>query len=224
MTKLSAQFLNRVDQISAAEWNSLVGNAYPFLQHEFLNAMEKSGSASKSSGWIPSHLAVRDDNGELVAVAPAYLKDNSYGEYVFDWSWAHAYQQNRIPYYPKLLTAIPFTPCTGPRIKVADRPDKAEIYRFCLQKTIEFCDTNYLSSWHILFPQEVEDDLRVQKVMRQHMMKRSGVQYHWYNDNYESFTDYLGAMKARKRNSVRKERRKVQEQGIEFVIRLICFV
>ncbi|MEM9778119.1 MAG: peptidogalycan biosysnthesis protein, partial [Chloroflexota bacterium] len=103
MATFSAQFLQSIEEIPSAEWNGLAGGDYPFIQHEFLLALEKSGSASTESGWIPNHLAVRDQTNQLVAIAPAYLKDHSYGEYVFDWSWAHAYQQNRLPYYPKLL-------------------------------------------------------------------------------------------------------------------------
>ncbi|MFT5196779.1 MAG: putative N-acyltransferase [Cellvibrionaceae bacterium] len=216
MTKLIAQFLSQINQISNNEWNELVGNDYPFLQHEFLNALEQSGSASAESGWTPNHLIVRDEKDQLVAVAPAYLKTHSYGEYVFDWAWANAYEQNRMPYYPKLLTAIPFTPCTGPRIRVKDGPNAADVYRFCIQEMIGFCESNHLSSWHLLFPQEAEEDIKVQTVLRQHLMKRSGVQYHWYNDNFGSFSDYLGAMKARKRNSIRKEREKVEKQAITF--------
>ncbi|MFK7804615.1 MAG: GNAT family N-acetyltransferase [Anaerolineae bacterium] len=214
--KLTSKFLSRIDQISTKEWNDLVGDSYPFLKHEFLNALEISGSASAESGWTPNHLIVHNGEGQLLAVAPAYLKSHSYGEYVFDWSWSHAYQKNRIRYYPKLLTAIPFTPCTGPRIKVADGPHTAEIYEFCVRTMINFCETSRLSSWHLLFPQEAEENIKVQKVMSRHLMKRSGVQYHWYNAGYGSFADYLGAMKARKRNSIRKERKRVEDQAITF--------
>ena len=138
MTKLNARFLNTIDQIPAAEWNGLVGDSYPFLQHEFLDALEKSGSVSKSSGWIPSHLVVKDETGELVAAAPAYLKDNSYGEYVFDWSWADAWRRHGQAYYPKLLSAIPFTPATGPRLCVAEGESRAEVYRWMCAAVRQF--------------------------------------------------------------------------------------
>ena len=149
---------------------------------------------------------------------PLYQKYNSYGEYVFDWSWAHAYRQSRISYYPKLLTAIPFTPCAGPRLSVA--PDKSEerssIYSYCIDALIQHSRRNFYSSWHLLFPEEAEDE-EICDILNQKLMMRSGSQYHWYNEDYQSFDDYLQAMKARKRNSIRKERLKVAEQGIEFV-------
>ena len=216
MANFNAQFLQSISDISAAEWNALAGNDYPFIQHEFLWALEQSGSASADSGWHPNHLTVRDEDGTLIAIAPAYLKDHSYGEYVFDWSWAHAYQQNRIRYYPKLLTAIPFTPCTGPRLVVDPAVDQADAYKFIVSAVINHCERHRLSSWHLLFPQEAADNPAVKPALQQGMMERSGVQYHWYNQGFETFQDYLGAMKARKRNSIRKERQKVVDQGITF--------
>ncbi|MEM9774605.1 MAG: GNAT family N-acetyltransferase [Chloroflexota bacterium] len=216
MATFSAQFLQSIEEIPPAEWNGLAGDDYPFIQHEFLLALEKSGSASTESGWIPNHLVVRDQTNQLVAIAPAYLKDHSYGEYVFDWSWAHAYQQNRLPYYPKLLTAIPFTPCTGPRLVVDPAVDQTAVYTFVVSAMLNFCERRRLSSWHVLFPQEALENPAVRPVLQHGLMERSGVQYHWYNQNFETFQDYLGAMKARKRNSIKKERKKVVDQGITF--------
>ncbi|MEM8860735.1 MAG: GNAT family N-acetyltransferase [Chloroflexota bacterium] len=216
MANFNAQFLTSIEDVSADEWNTLVGDNYPFIQHQFLLALEKSGSASADSGWLPSHLTVRDEAGKLIATAPAYLKDHSYGEYVFDWSWAHSYQQNRIRYYPKLLTAIPFTPCTGPRLVVDPAVDQSAAYRFVVESMVQYCERNRLSSWHLLFPQEALDNPAVRPALQRGLMERSGVQYHWYNQNFETFQDYLGAMKARKRNSIRKERKKVVDQGITF--------
>ncbi len=218
MAQWKATFLHSIHDIPAADWAELVGDDYPFLNHAFLAALEDSESVSKKSGWVPNHMAVHDSSGKLVAALPAYLKDNSYGEYVFDWSWAHAYQQNRIAYYPKLLTAIPFTPCTGPRLCVSksQTADRIDLYRFCVDQIINHCMLRRLSSWHLLFPEEGQNP-EVEQVFNERLLKRSGSQFHWYNKNYQTFDDYLGAMKARKRNSVRKERKRVQDQGIEFV-------
>ena len=160
-------------------------------------------------------MLVRDRSRDnlLVAVVPNYLKDNSYGEFVFDWSWANAYHQNGLNYYPKLITAIPFTPCMGPRICVRSGEDTAAITRFCIDHLIVFAQQQNCSSWHILFPQtELVTELKKHPMLHQ----RWGYQYHWYNRDYQTFDDYLGAMKARKRNNVRKERRRVSDAGITF--------
>ena len=116
--ELRAEWLTKIELIEAAEWNNLVGLTYPFIRYEFLWAMEESGCVGGDSGWQARHLTVRNKAGALVAVAPSYLKEHSYGEFTFDWSWANAYSQNRLNYYPKLITAMPFTPCAGPRIAV----------------------------------------------------------------------------------------------------------
>ncbi len=219
MAQLSSRILHSIHDLSSADWDAVVGDRYPFLKHAFLSALEDSGSVSPENGWVPNHLAVSGADGALVAVAVAYLKDHSYGEYVFDWSWAHAYQQNRMRYYPKLVTAIPFTPCTGPRLCVSPTvsdDDRADVYRFCIDELIKHAKIRRLSSWHILFPEE-GTDASVIPVLNERLMMRSGSQYHWYNPGYKTFADYLGDMKARKRNSIRKERDKVSQQGIEFV-------
>ena len=179
--------------------------------------MEESGCIGNDSGWEACHLLVRDPQGTLVAAVPNYLKDHSYGEFVFDWSWANAYHQNRLNYYPKMLTAMPYTPCAGPRIVVRPTADSgitdSDLTQFCVNQLIGLASQNGLSSWHMLFPQEELVDELAQKSS---LLKRIGSQFHWYNRDYQTFDDYLGAMKARKRNSVKKERRKVADAGITF--------
>lgn len=216
MTALEATFIDRINALGSSQWNHLVGDTYPFLRHEFLWALEESGSVSADTGWTPQHLIIKDHKDELVAIAPTYLKEHSYGEYVFDWSWADAYQRNHIPYYPKLLTAIPFTPSVGPRLVVSPAYNTAETWSFCLQTIIDFCVDRQLSSWHLLFPDSHTAERLKQQTATYRLMKRSGVQFHWYNDGYQSFADYLKHMKARKRNSIRKERAHVAKQGITF--------
>ena len=213
MKSFNTQFITSIADVAPHEWNALTGRDYPFLRHEFLLALEQSGSVAPDTGWTPQHYTLRDDTGRLIAAAPAYLKDHSYGEYVFDWSWAHAYQQNRLAYYPKLLTAVPFTPSVGPRLRLHPDHDLASLTRRYITDTLTYCQNQNLSSWHLLFP-ETDQDQHITQTNT--LMKRVGVQYHWYNYNYNTFEDYLAEMKARKRNSIRKERAKVAAQGITF--------
>ncbi len=216
MSNLKAIFLNTIDDIPQRQWNRLAGETYPFLRYEFLRALEESGCATADSGWTPNHLTIRNTQGQLVAIAPAYLKEHSYGEYVFDWSWADAYQRNQIPYYPKLLTAIPFTPSVGPRLLIDPAYHTAETWDFYVQTMINFCLEQRLSSWHLLFPDEQTAEKLDDQTAAHSLLKRTGAQFHWYNDGYQTFADYLSHMKARKRNSIRKERAHVAAQGITF--------
>lgn len=223
MTKLHAQFIDQIQTIPADEWNTIAGTDYPFIRHEFLSAMEESGSVSPEAGWTPSHLIIRNDEKQLVALMPCYVKENSYGEYVFDWSWANAYHQHGVPYYPKLLTAIPFTPCVGPRLAIQSGYDNQQILQFALHAIEEECQSQRYSSWHLLFPKAdlvslLDDDKAAEdSAKRASLMQRMGSQFHWYNRNYETFEDYLNAMTSRKRKSVRREREKVAAQGITFL-------
>lgn len=182
---------------------------YPFLREEFIQALENSSSACTNTGWEPIHLSLSCDGED--AFMPLYLKDHSMGEYVFDYAWANAYHQNGLDYYPKLLTAVPFTPSEGPRVRVADSSSLNQDH--CLQLFEEVlavaADTG-ASSWHCLFPDSSHralfDDPR--------LLERSGVQYHWHNRNYQCFDDYLAALNSRKRKMVRKERAEVTAQGL----------
>ncbi len=219
MNKLTIQFIDQIRDVPLLDWNRIAGTDYPFLRFEFLAALEISGVVSPENGWISKHLVAYNAAGKLVAIAPCYLKHHSYGEFVFDWSWANAYQVNQLEYYPKLLTAIPFTPCAGPRLVVApDQDQDVEVVtRQCLQAIIAFGQQNRVSSWHLLFPQvELAEQLdQVQNEIG--LMQRIGSQYHWYNDGYETFGDYLDAMTSRKRKTIRREREKVAAQGITFL-------
>lgn len=222
MNELVAHFCDQIQTISKDEWNALTGIDYPFLRYEFLAALEDSGSVSEETGWIPQHLALRNSEYELIALAPCYLKDHSYGEYVFDWSWANAYYEHRLEYYPKLLTAIPFTPSVGPRLSVRKDVALTNIHQLCIHAIIELCHRHELSSWHLLFPHSslieiIDAEIARENLPQLKLMKRVGMQFHWYNQGYSCFADYLGAMKSRKRKSIRKEREKVAQQGITFL-------
>lgn len=202
-------FLEHLEETDAASWNSLAGLEYPFLRYEYLHALETSGSVSAASGWKPCHLTARR-GGKLVALMPMYRKSHSWGEYVFDWSWAQAYQQHGLRYYPKLVSAIPFTPCQGPRLlRQDDAPSAAEL----LAAVRDYAVEQQCSSWHLLFPdQESEQSLEAQP-----LLKRLGVQFHWRNPGgCTSFEQLLGLFTSRRRKNIRREREKVAAQGFSF--------
>jgi predicted N-acyltransferase len=206
---MKAVFLDSITDIDAASWQQVVGNDYPFLRHEFLAAMELSKSACSDTGWQAQHLLVYQQQ-QLVAVMPLYLKDHSYGEYIFDWSWANAYQRYGLPYYPKLLSAIPFTPATGARLSFLDKLDPEPLYRFVAASLQSRAEQLEASSIHILLPIEQETRLWQQ----QGLGTRTTSQYHWYNQHYQHFDDFLNTFNSRKRKNLNKERRRIGEQGI----------
>ncbi len=197
----------RIDSIAPGHWDSLCDNGYPFMRHAFLQALEASGCVSAETGWRPLHLELMQ-GGTCVLVMPLYLKTHSWGEYVFDWAWAGAYERNGLAYYPKLLNAIPFTPATGPRYgtSLADAEALTLIPKLLEQVMLEVG----ASSWHCLFPPQD----RVVHVSRP-ILKRMGCQYHWFNRDYRDFDDFIGRFNARKRKAVKRERRKVLEQDIQ---------
>ncbi len=209
---LSLSTHNAIDEIQAADWNRLADPDTPFLRHEFLAAQERHGCVGRTLGWIPHHLALRDQNGTLVAAAPCYLKSNSYGEFVFDWAWADAYARAGQRYYPKLVVASPYTPATGPRILTEDTPRRPEYAAALIRGACEVARGLGVSSLHLLFTSKEETDWAEQ----QGLMRRMGCQFHWHNAGYGSFDDLLGAFSAPKRKNVKRERRRVAEAGIRF--------
>jgi len=200
--------------------------SYPFLRHEFLQALEDSGSACDTSGWYPVHLRLQHDSEipegssgaadkNSPALMPLYLKDHSMGEYVFDHAWANAYHQNGLEYYPKLVTAIPFTPSTGPRVR-SQRPLNQDECNTFIDEVISVATDTGASSWHFLFPSSEHRQL----FKDPRLLQRSGVQYHWHNRDYQHFDDFLATMNSRKRKMVRKERADVAAQGIRVSIEM----
>jgi predicted N-acyltransferase len=206
---LNAEFLTSLAQIPAAEWDSIAGTDYPFLCHAFLYGLEKTACTTAETGWQPCHLLLRRGS-ELVALMPLYLKSHSYGEYVFDWSWADAWRQNGLAYYPKLLTAIPFTPATGPRLCIAEGRDEDQCLQAAIAAVKTFAKQKKLSSWHLLFPEAGVSE----KLLAAGLHRRAATQFHWFNDGYRSFDDFLATFSSRKRKSLNRERRRVAEQGI----------
>jgi predicted N-acyltransferase len=199
---LDVRVLDTITQCLPSQWDSLFDSEYPFLRHRFLSLLESSGSVGAKTGWEPKHILLEQD-GLPVAAMPLYLKHHSWGEYVFDHSWADAYHDHGITYYPKLVTAIPFTPATGPRIGLTPDIDSKILISQLLEATQTLAKQWEASSWHILFP---KPEL-ANKLASQHMMQRSGVQYHWHNNNYENFNDFITTFPSRKRKNVLRERR-----------------
>jgi predicted N-acyltransferase len=209
-----ARFLKSIAQIDAASWNALAGDAQPFLRHEFLLAIEESGCAVPRTGWTAAHLILEDAAGRAVGALPLYRKEHSRGEFVFDFSWANAYAQHGLPYYPKLLSAVPFTPVRGPRLLVGAGAgaDAAAISKTLAAAAIEYAKSEGLSSWHVLFPNESQAG----ELESTGMILRRDCQFHWYNRGYESFEAFLAGFTAEKRKKAKRERRRVAEAGIVF--------
>lgn len=207
---MKVRFINSINHISPSSWHDVVGTRYPFLRHDFLHALEASGSVGGDSGWQPMHLVVESEDGSLLAVMPLYLKRHSYGEYVFDWSWAEAYERHGLAYYPKLLAAIPFTPTTGARLsKTASYSD--DLTTFVANALRDKAQQLGASGWHILFSDQEE----VTKWLSTGAEVRLGCQFHWQNDGYADFSDFLNAMNSKKRRTIRKERDSLTTQGIK---------
>jgi uncharacterized protein len=197
-------------EVPAAAWDACAGADNPFLSHAFLEALEASGSATAKTGWLPQHVLVEDEGGQLLAAAPLYLKSHSQGEYVFDHGWAQAYERAGGSYYPKLLAAVPFTPVTGPRLLV--RPDAPpETVATLIAALIEVARAHKVSSLHVNFPTRGEWE----QLGAAGFLLRSGQQYHWENRGYGSFEDFLAALNSRKRKQIRRERRDALATGLE---------
>ena len=199
-----------IDDIDASDWNALVGDDYPFLQHSFLHAAEQSGSASPETGWIPRHLTLKHD-GELRAAMPLYEKSHSWGEFVFDWAWAQAYERAGLSYYPKLVSAVPFTPAQSSRLLLRD-PDDQESATALLQAAIDLATDTECSSLHVLFP--TANDRRM--MQDSNLKFRKDCQFHWHNQDYADFDEFLLTFSAPKRKKVRQDRRRVCDAGITF--------
>lgn len=203
------EFCPEIAMIDYADWNQLAKGHYPFLQYEFLAALEKSGAVNTESGWQPFHLLIRRDK-QLIAAAPLYIKSHSYGEYVFDWSWADAYRRYGFEYYPKLIAAIPFTPVTGSRLMMHPDEDRDTLWKLFLGVLGRQVTNLSLSSLHILFPPESAASIDIDNSWSH----RCSVQFQWFNDTYQSFEHFLASFSSRKRKNVRKERAKLISEDI----------
>jgi len=210
------RFLESIADVDASAWNALAGDAQPFLRHEFLLALEESGCATRRTGWAPRHLVIEDASGHPVGALPLYLKTHSRGEFVFDFSWANAYAQHGLAYYPKLLAAVPFTPVRGTRFLVPAGSDGEAMRQRLLQAATDHARAEELSSFHVLFPSEAD----LAALGGAGLIQRRDCQFHWFNHNYGSFDEFLSTFTAEKRKKAKRERRRVAEAGIRFETRL----
>ena len=202
---LSLTLHRRIAEIPAGEWDGCAGAANPFVSHAFLAALEDSGSAVDSRGWLPQHAALRDPGGRLLGCAPLYAKSHSQGEYVFDHGWADAIERAGGDYYPKLQACVPFSPVPGPRLLMQGAPVSA-----LAQGLAQACAQLGCSSVHVTFCEEAEWEA----LGEAGWLQRLGTQFHWSNPGYASFEDFLGALSSRKRKAIRRERRDVQSAGL----------
>lgn len=200
--------LDRLRDLPAAQWNALLTDAQPFVQHAFLSALEDSASVGPGTGWQAAHRLLVDAQGNLLAALPGYIKQHSYGEYVFDMAWADACARAGINYYPKLLTAVPFSPVSGARL-LGEGVAAAQL----LDEVSASLSAQGLSSWHVNFTDAAADQLLRG---RDGWLERLGCQFLWHNRGYRDFTDFLDQLTSRKRKQLRKEREQVVAQGIEF--------
>jgi hypothetical protein len=209
LSHLSFTWCRGLQDISPAAWQALAGT-HPMLDYRFLRAFETSASVDHQTGWIPYHLVVYDGE-QLVAAAPCYIKTHSYGEYVFDWSWADAYEQAGGTYYPKLISAIPFSPVTGSRLLVhPDYAEPAQLAAVMLQQMQALCEQHQMSGTHILFP----DTLSAAYCATHKWLHREGVQFRWENHGYADWEGFLAALSRDKRKKIRQERNKIVQQGV----------
>ena len=212
---MRTRVLESINDIPSEQWNTLLPDSNPFIRHEFLAALEDTGCASVGTGWQPMHIACEAPDGQLIGALPLYLKSNSYGEFVFDFSWANAYHQAGLSYYPKLVSAIPFTPASGPRLLASSGDGAQETVAAALLDTArELASLRGASSLHILFP----DPAQAQRLKSSNLLLRKDCQFHWHNQQYADFDEFLDQFTAEKRKKTRRERRRVQEAGITFRI------
>jgi predicted N-acyltransferase len=206
---MHSNIIGSLSEVCSRDWNRLTGTEVPFLRHEFLSALERHHAVGESTGWLPQHILLFEDE-RLVAALPQYLKTNSYGELVFDWAWADAYQRSGLHYYPKLVVAVPFTPATGPRLLTDPQGDGADLKRQLIELALQHTQQLQVSSLHCLFPQA--EDLEALK--QQGLLPRLGCQFHWHNEGYRDFDDYLDHFRSSKRKKIRQERRQVASAGV----------
>jgi uncharacterized protein len=207
---ITVKVIPGIGAIDAAAWDACAGEENPFLSYAFLKALEDSGSCRAATGWQPQHLALEAPDGRVIGTVPLYLKNHSYGEYVFDHAWANAYERAGGSYYPKLQAAVPFTPVTGPRLLL--HPNAPEGAAQALIAAMEQLALRHqVSSVHVTFPTESDWNT----LGEAGWLQRVGQQYHWENRGYGSFDDFLGDLNSRKRKSIRKERREVAETGVK---------
>lgn len=211
------EITDRLAAIDPGQWDALTEGREPFLRHAFLEGLERHGCLGDRYGWYPQHILLWGDSQyELLAAAPCYVKTNNYGEFVFDWSWQAAWERQGQPYYPKLVISIPYTPATGPRLLVRpDQQDPQALRRELLLAASRLADRIGASGVHVLFPHASETDA----LPESERIVRTGCQYHWHNRDYPDFDAFLAALNSKRRKTIKRERRRVQEANVVFRVR-----
>jgi predicted N-acyltransferase len=210
---IQLRVIQSLSEITEESWNALLTpDAGPFLKYAFLSALEKTGCVGGNTGWQIAHLLAEDSDSRLLGAMPLYLKKHSYGEFVFDWAWAQAYEQNNMRYYPKVLSAIPFTPVRGPRLLVSATANKHFIQEILVSGLKTLVTQNALSSAHVLFPEDSE----LEELQKQGFMLRDSVQFHWHNAGYQDFEGFLAALTMKRRKNIRRERAAVASYQISY--------
>ena len=205
-------FLNSIQEVSKDEWERVLNCDYPFLKYDFLKTLEITKCVSPEQGWTPLHLVVSSDE-EILALMPLYIKTDSQGEFIFDWSWADAYYRNGLDYYPKLVSSIPFTPASGPRILISNKARSPEIIKEVSNALKKITKDSNFSSVHILLAGKDE----IANFSDQDFSLRTSYSFHWFNKDYTSFNHFLEDMTSRQRKNIKKERNKIIEQGISLI-------
>lgn len=206
---ISAELITSINEIPAADWDALTDGT-PLLSHAFLSALENTQCVGRGTGWSPHHLLVQQ-GGQLIGAMPLYLKRHSYGEYVFDWAWAEAYERSGLNYYPKLVSAVPFTPITSARLlSRADKIQDNEVQGMMIEALESVMHQHQLSSAHVLFP----DEACARQFEAAGWLKRAGVQFRWRNRNYVDFEGFLATLSHDKRKKIHQERNKIQHAGV----------
>jgi predicted N-acyltransferase len=213
---MNVKILNSLDEIDQQVWNELIRDNNPFLRHEFLYGLETTGCATSTSGWQAHHIAIfDDDNANLLAAMPCYLKDHSYGEYIFDWAWANAFHQNGVEYYPKLSNAVPFTPATGERILLSNSltKDQHDTVLTTVHQTIDaLLVATKATGFHSLFLEHAQRAY----FSESDYFSRENTQFHWHNKQYTCFDDFLAELNSKKRKNIKRERRRVEEMQVTY--------
>lgn len=206
---MKVDFINSINEINKEEWNTIINSDYPFLKYEFLESLEKHKCVSEDRGWSPFHVIVSDEN-KKIAIMPMYIKTDSQGEFIFDWSWADAFYRNGVNYYPKLVCSIPYTPASGPSLSVTQEDKTKEIIENIYSALKEISEELDFSSVHILLAEEEE----IRSFSNAGFSIRSSYSFHWFNNNYKDFNNFLEDMTSRQRKNIKKERDKILQQGI----------
>jgi len=206
---MKIHFIESIKNIDETTWNNLVNSDYPFMQHSFLLSLEESKCVGEGTGWYTFHLVVKEEE-DVIALMPMYIKTDSHGEFIFDWSWADAFYRNGLDYYPKLVSAIPFTPASGPRLCVLDESKRTHITSLIKEGLEEISIELGISSAHILLPEKKE----LTSYVDSGFSTRTSYSFHWFNNNYSDFDDFLKELTSRQRKNLRKERSKIFDQNI----------